>query len=168
MNIIQKVVITMVLTGTIIASAQEEFMPPMDPGRMEQMEALRIWKMTEFLDLNPDQSAQFFPLLKQHEKLIRENQDKQRGMMAEIYEMVNNKDTRINSADVKKYAKKLAELEKDIVNQKESFILSLGDVLTENQQMKFIVFENRFRNRLMRSLYQPHGPERPHKRKDNE
>jgi hypothetical protein len=49
------------LLTPIIMLGQEDFMPPMNPERREQMEALRIWKMTEFLDLTSDQSVSFFP-----------------------------------------------------------------------------------------------------------
>lgn len=137
--------------------AQDDFMGPMDPARREKMEALRIWKMTECLELSAEQSTQFFPRLKEFEDFIRDNQDKQRNIMTKIHQLTNDKNYTATEKDVKKYAKQLADLEKEILDRKEAFIISIGDVLTEDQQMKFIVFDNRFRNRLMRSIYQPYG-----------
>ena len=42
--------------------------------RHEKMETLRIYKMTEFLELTPEQSEKFFPRLKQYENNVRKMQ----------------------------------------------------------------------------------------------
>ncbi|HCL00139.1 MAG TPA: hypothetical protein DHW42_08570 [Candidatus Marinimicrobia bacterium] len=136
-------------------NAQEDFMGPMDPERREQMEALRIWKMTEYLDLTTEQAAQFFPRLREFRESIRDDQDRQRKIMIEIHKLVKDQDYKSSRSDVKKYAKQLSELEKNIITKKEAFILDIGDVLAADQQMKYIIFENRFRNRLMKTICQP-------------
>jgi Spy/CpxP family protein refolding chaperone len=143
------------LLTPIIMLGQEDFMPPMNPERREQMEALRIWKMTEFLDLTSDQSVSFFPKLKEMEAGIRKNLNKQRDIMIEINKLTEDPNYKADPADVKKYAHQLAELEKEIVTAKEHFVVDCSDVLTPEQQLKFITFDNRFRNRLMRSLSRP-------------
>ena len=149
-------IIGLLLTGATLM-AQDDFTGPMDPDRREQMESLRIWKMTEFLDLTPEQAKRFFPRLKEYEARIHENMNKQRDIMKKIYELGKDKDYKATDKEVKEYAWQLANLEKDIAEQKAKFVIDIGDVLTENQQLKFIVFDNRFRNRLMRSIYQPSG-----------
>jgi len=151
-----KVAIVVLLSNLLLIPAillgQEDFMPPMNPERREQMEVLRIWKMTEFLELTSDQSIRFFPKLKEMEAGIRKNLDKQRDIMIEINKLTEDPNYKADPADVKKYAHRLAELEKEILNDKENFVIGCADVLTTEQQLKFITFENRFRNRLMRSL----------------
>ena len=144
-------------------NAQEDFMGPMDPDRRERMEALRIWKMTEFLDLTTEQSTKFFPKLKEFKESIRDDRDRQRKIMIEIHKLVNDEDYKSSHAVVKKYAKQLSELEKNIITKKEAFIIDTGDILTADQQMKYLIFENRFRNRLMKALYQHEGPGGPMK-----
>ena len=144
-------------------NAQEDFMGPMDPDRRERMETLRIWKMTEFLDLSTEQSTQFFLKLKEFKESIRDDRDKQRKIMIEIHKLVNDEDYKSSQADVKKYAKKLSELEKNIITKKEAFVSDIGDVLTADQQMKYLIFENKFRNRLMKTLYQKEGHKSPMK-----
>jgi Spy/CpxP family protein refolding chaperone len=144
-------------------NAQEDFMGPMDPDRRERMETLRIWKMTEFLDLTTEQSTKFFPKLKEFKESIRSDQDKQRKIMIEIHKLVNDKDYKSSYADVKNYAKQLSELEKSIITKKEAFIIDTGDILTADQQMEYIIFERRFRSRLMKALYQHEGPGGPMK-----
>ncbi|MBN2602041.1 MAG: hypothetical protein JXR87_08610 [Candidatus Marinimicrobia bacterium] len=162
---IKIVLIGLLLLGTVVM-AQDNFMEPMDPGRREQMEALRIWKMTEYLELSAEQSAQFFPRLKEFENSIHENQNMQREIMKSIYELLRDDNVKTSEKDVKNYAKRLADLEKEISNQKEAFIINIGDVLREDQQLKFIVFDNRFRNRLMRSLCKPNDPQTGHRTRE--
>jgi len=157
------VLIGLFIQGTVVM-AQDDFMETMDPDRREQMEALRIWKMTEYLELSTEESIQFFPRLKEFEDIIHENQNRQRNIMKSIYELLKDENYTTTEKDVKNYAKQLADLEKEISNQKEAFIISIGDVLREDQQLKFIVFDNRFRNRLMRSICQPPGHEKSPKR----
>ena len=157
------VLIGLFIQGTVVM-AQDDFMETMDPDRREQMEALRIWKMTEYLELSTEESIQFFPRLKEFEDIIHENQNRQRNIMKSIYELLKDENYTTTEKDVKNYAKQLADLEKEISNQKEVFIISIGDVLREDQQLKFIVFDNRFRNRLMRSICQPPGHEKSPKR----
>ena len=157
------VLIGLFIQGTVVM-AQDDFMETMDPDRREQMEALRIWKMTEYLELSTEESIQFFPRLKEFEDIIHENQNRQRNIMKSIYELLKDENYTTTEKDVKNYAKQLADLEKEISNQKEVFIISIGDVLRKDQQLKFIVFDNRFRNRLMRSICQPPGHEKSPKR----
>jgi len=39
--------------------------------RIEKLRAIRIWKMTEYLNLTEEQSARFFPRLRKNEEKIR-------------------------------------------------------------------------------------------------
>jgi len=155
------VIIVFLCTGFI--NAQEDFMGPMNPDRRERMESLRIWKMTEFLDLTTEQSTKFFPKLKEFRESISDDRDRQRKIMIEIHKLVKDEDYKSSQADVKKYAKQLSELEKNIISKKEAFIIDTGDVLTADQQMKYIIFDNRFRNRLMKALYHPEEHKKPMK-----
>lgn len=139
------------MTGLL---AQEDLWMDANPERRERLKTLRIWKMTEFLDLSSEQSTAFFPKLKDFEKYIRSKQKKQRELIQEITEKINESDYSPKRSDVKKLIHQLAEIEKDIINQKEEFINDLSTVLTPEQQLQYIVFENRFRRKLMKTLNQ--------------
>ncbi len=127
-------------------------------GRREQMETLRIYKMTEFLELTPEQSVQFFPKLKQFEDLIREKQLQQMKLMHEINQKTQTSDAKFSETDVKKYLQGIAQIERDIINEKEKFINDLSSILTPYQQLKYMIFENRFRQRLLKTLNPPQLP----------
>ncbi len=153
-RIFQCVLIILIVNSMTGLLAQEDFWMAPNPERRERLETLRIWKMTEFLDLSSEKSAAFFPKLKDFEKYIRSKQEKQRELMQEITEKINESDYSPNKSDVKKLTHQLAEIEKDIIDQKEEFINDLSTVLTPEQQLKYIIFENRFRRNLMKTLNQ--------------
>lgn len=135
--------------------------------RRAKMETLRIYKMTEFLELTPEQSVKFFPKLKQYEDTIRKKQHKQMELIREIDQNTQNTDSTYSETDVKKYLRILAQIEKEIIAEKEIFIGELGSILTPYQQLKYLIFENRFRHRLLKTLNPPpemdKQPNRRHK-----
>jgi len=120
--------------------------------RRAKMETLRIYKMTEFLELTPEQSEKFFPRLKQYEDNVRKMQHKQMELVREIDQITQNPDATVTEADVKKYLRAMAQIEKDIITEKEKFISGLSSILTPDQQLKYMIFDNRFRRRLLKTI----------------
>jgi len=145
---------------------QDDF-KPMNPERRERMESLRIWKMTEFLELSSDQSVLFFPKLREYEASIRSDQEGQREIIRRINEKIEREADRIGQDDVRKYTQQMTDFEKRIIDKKQKFILDLSDVLTPEQQMKFIIFDSNFRNRLMKMLNPEDRPMGPQSRRRN-
>ena len=145
---------------------QDDF-GPMNPERRERMESLRIWKMTEFLELSSDQSVLFFPKLREYEESIRSDQEGQREIIRRINEKIEREADRISEEDVRKYTQQMTDFEKKIIDKKQKFILDLSDVLTPEQQMKFIIFDSNFRNRLMKMLNPEDRPMGPQSRRRN-
>lgn len=120
--------------------------------RREKIEALRIYRMTEFLDLTEDQAVTFFPRLNAFENNIRQKQRQQMGLIQEIDNKIKDVNFKANEAEVKKYSRQLADMERELIKEKEKFIEELGTVLTPEQQLRYLIFEARFRERLIRSL----------------
>ena len=159
--------ITLYITIILMASSftdlfpQEDFpLEPMSPQRRERIESLRIWKMTEFLNLTSEQSNKFFPKLNQFERSIHEKQRMQRDLMLQIYTNITDENYKASKSEVQKYTRKLADLERQIINEKESFLNDLDEVFSPEQQLRYIIFENRFKNRLMRMLGDQNRPMR--------
>jgi len=152
------------LGASVQLFAQPDLPDPFDEfganmaGRREQMETLRIYKMTEFLELTPEQSVQFFPKLKKFENTIREKQHQQMKLIREIDQNIQTPDAKFSETDVKKYLQGIAQIERDIINEKEKFISDLGSILTPYQQLRYMIFENRFRQRLLKTLNPPPSP----------
>ncbi|MDD5540874.1 MAG: hypothetical protein PHG61_09305 [Candidatus Marinimicrobia bacterium] len=154
--------ISMLILGlTVQSPAQPENPDEMGAdmaARREKMEALRIYKMTEFLELTSEQAVQFFPKLKAYEDSVRQKQHQQMELIREIDLSTQQSDStgiHFSTTDVQKYLRKIARIEKEIITEKEQFIENLSSILSPNQQLKYLVFDSRFRRRMLRSLKPP-------------
>ncbi len=124
-------------------------------ARREKIEALRIYKMTQFLDLSQEQAMVFYPRLNAYEQSIRQKQKRQMDLIREIDRKIRETNYKPNDADVKKYNRQIVDTEREIIQEKEKFIDELGTVLTPEQQLRYIIFESRFRERLIHALSKP-------------
>jgi len=152
------IIIVLLLCSGLMA--QEDWNSDRMQQRRERIEQLRIWKMTEFLDLTTEQSEKFFPRLRSFENQVHSIKKEQADLMQEIYIKLENSDYQPSEEAVLKIAEQLSELEHQIIKQKIEFIKNLSDTLSPEQQIKFLIFENRFRNRLMKAMCNPPNP--PH------
>jgi Spy/CpxP family protein refolding chaperone len=141
--------------------SQDDPMHGKDQNRREKLENLRIWKMTEFLDLTSDQSAKFFPRLHDFEKTVRKKQRERDRLMREMFEKSEKPEFSPTDEEVRKMAGKLTEIETDIAKLKEQFILSVSDILTPAQQIRYMYFETQFRECLMQTLNAKDRPMKP-------
>ena len=64
----------------------------MKKPRREQIEMLRIWKMTEELDLSEKQAEKFFPKLRNEDKKIEELENQRQKIYRELNEIWHNAD----------------------------------------------------------------------------
>lgn len=147
-------------TGALLA--QEPFMDE----RRERLESLRIWKMTEFMELTSEQSIVFFPKLQAFEKSLREQQEQQEILLREINDRLENQEEEFTQAEVDQLIKDLMKMQKHILEKRQKFMDSLEDDLRPEQQAKFIIFESQFKNRLMRMMHPPeNGGPVPHSKR---
>ena len=119
----------------------------MNKPRREQIEMLRIWKMTEELDLSEQQAEKFFPKLrsedKENEKLVV-----QRGkIFRELHDKVKNGE--MNAKELDKAIDNLTEIQINIIQKNAKFIRDMEGVLSFDQQAKLIIFRHRFRERMV-------------------
>lgn len=134
--------LTIVLIGTALGQR-----PQMDGGRNPQnMDAIRIWKLTEVLELTEDQVVTFLPLVQIHERKLKEIQSEIRTLAKEAYALMEKGD--VNQKQVDRYLKQYAEKQSEVFKIKNDFITGLPQHLTPEQQLIYIGFEARFRSDL--------------------
>ncbi len=130
-----------------------------DKDRREKIEELRIWKMTEFLDLTPEQAEKFFPLLKEHDKqtyrIVREHHK----LLRDLYDKTKEEDYNPSDREIEKIIKEMREIDDKIKTENLKFIQEI-DFLTNRQRVKYIVFDSRFKSHLLKALREHHKPRR--------
>jgi hypothetical protein len=134
--------LTVILIGTSLGQ------PPQREGRMnkQNMDAIRIWKLTEVLELTEDQVVTFLPLVQIHERKLKEIQG-EIIMLAKDAHALKEKGE-VSQKQANKFIKKYAEKQSEVYKIKSDFVQSLSDHLTPEQQLIYLGFEARFRNEL--------------------
>lgn len=118
----------------------------LDAQPQRNMDAIRIWRLTEQLELTEEQTATFLPILQIHERKMREAQ-KEIGELAEKGEKLLE-DKKLSQKQVDKLVKEYMDQQKRINDLKADFISSMHQYLTPRQQVLFLGFEHRFRQDL--------------------
>ena len=129
-----------------------------DRGRRERIEELRIWKMTEFLDLSPEQAENFFPVLKEHDEKIFTLVKEKKDLLEELYHESKSEDYHPSDEEISQVLNKLNKIDLKIETEKRRFIKENLNFLTNQQRVKYLLFDSRFKSHLLRALREHHNP----------
>jgi len=132
--------------------AQEGGPPDMPPGGergYERIRQLRKVRLVEMLELKEEQSVRFLARYTAHEDQRKQAMKDRGDIMEKIERLVRNK------ADKAEFEKAFAELmaidDRMIADQRAHF-KGLSDILTIEQQAKFLLFEHRFQKELREAM----------------
>ena len=127
--------------------------PPNDtPQTREKLEALRVWRLTEELNLSEDQSAQFFPKLKQLRQ-VKDDFRAQRGvLMDELTAELAKKPPA--TARLKAALDSLQTIEDNRRAIEARVKHEIGQILTIEQQARMTVFQANFERQTRRVIKQ--------------
>ena len=114
--------------------------------RREQIEILRIWKMTEELELTEKQADKFFPRLRLDDKKIEELDKERQSLFRELHKdaMKGGMDEKVLDEKIER----ISDIESKILKNRVKFIKDMVDLLSTDQRAKLIVFRHRFRDRM--------------------
>ena len=139
----------------VVSSAQEGWPPeppqePPPPEKREQLrrdiENMRIWKMTQYLELSTEQSTKFFPIFNDFQKK-REKLEEERGeMMRQLAEFVESEGK--HEAEIRKLMSGLVKNRQKMVDLVDEFRREAGRVLSLKQQAKLVLFEEHFKREI--------------------
>ncbi|MEE8341782.1 MAG: hypothetical protein V3R52_06770, partial [Candidatus Neomarinimicrobiota bacterium] len=117
----------------------------------DRMEMMMTWRLTEELELTPDQADRFFPRMKAH-------RDNMESIESELRETV--KDARrkiedgkeVTDSDFNNMFGKVAALEKQKVDEKTRFITELNGILDNTQRIKLTMFKTKFAKEMQEQI----------------
>lgn len=155
----------MILTaGILILSVQILFAQPR-PGteQMEKMreriETLRVWKMIEFLDLTPEQSDEFLPLLRKFQKAQKQLDMAKKELFGELKDELESEEP--DEQELKNIMNELEKNKEAAENERNDFLINSRKTLSTIQQARLLLFEHRFEGELretLRKLRMKHRP----------
>ena len=122
-----------------------------DPQRMrERLSAVKIWKLTEYLDLSEEQAGKFFPRTQEHQKEIDKLGQQQRQHYKDFQRKID--DGNVSARDVDRYVAETTRLDKALIELRAKHIQGLKDILTDEQLARFAVFDEHFRRQIGQHL----------------
>jgi hypothetical protein len=144
----KKIGFVLLIAGILIFSVEALLaQPPMDPEKMrERIETLRLWKMIEVLDLTPEQSDKFLPLLHRFQQKQRELETAGKQLFRDLEEELNS-----TEPSEKTLQNILLDLERNkgaLENERNNFLTSSREILTTIQEARLIWFEHKFEKEL--------------------
>ncbi len=151
MKSIKIITIAIMLGLFSLASAQEFFdePPPMGPKR-EQIEnrikTVKIWKLTEELNLTSEQSQAFFPIYNEFDENRRNMEGERMKLMKELKSITEQEKT--DDKEITKLLDKLDEFDSRIKDKRARFRKELEGVLSVKQIGILYVFEMQFMHQM--------------------
>ena len=147
----KNILILLALTGGLYAqdgAVREAMTKKMEQGK-EQREAWVVGALTEHLDLNTDQAQKFFPLQNEFHEKAEEAKEAHNKRLRELRSAA--KDDR-SKFDVDAAIDSKIRMQGTIVRLESKFLKDTKGILSEEQRMKLLFFEERMRNNLSKKI----------------
>ncbi|OQX91838.1 MAG: hypothetical protein B6D58_06080 [candidate division Zixibacteria bacterium 4484_95] len=139
--------------------------PPFDRPMQQQIrkriETIKIWKLTEELNLTEEQSVKFFPIYNKFEEELKATEAERRQVIEKLDELTITEMPSAN--EINKLLDKLEDLDRNINSVKEVYRDKLEDILTTQQIGRLYVFEVMFQRQMqeiVRDIRQKKGEAR--------
>ena len=143
------------LLGLVSGALGQPLVPaaPGSPGAPEGrrlIETIKIWKMTEALNLDENQAAKLFPRLAQLEASRREFHRRQRLLRDELAEFLKQRPLR--DEEIKARLDRLDRAEADFRGREQAMRGGLRSILSPEQQARLALFEDQFETEMRRTI----------------
>lgn len=151
-KILLSIILLLGLAANSMAEPAEDFDRPPSKEQIEKirkrMETLRMWRLTEALNLDEKASAQIFPILNRFDKKRYELEDSLREGMRDLRESLRNK----KEDQIKKILNKLEQDHRALQSLKQDEWAELKKTLTVEQQARFIIFLTEFEREVRKLI----------------
>lgn len=124
----------------------------------EILDALRMWKMTKFLELTEEQSLRIFPKLRESEKTKEEFGKKRTETLNELEKLL--KEEKPDQAKVLELLNDMDKIESEVRAREDKFKEELKAILSPVQQAKFYIFMKDFEEDVKRMVAEVRGLKR--------
>lgn len=124
-------------------------LPQPPEARLEEFEALKVWRLTRELDLTEEEASRLFPLLKRHSRLRRELLREHRKELRELEELLRQ------SAPEERIREQIGRVEASLRQMDEARWREweeIKEVLPVHKQARYLIFQDRFMRDFWKTL----------------
>jgi len=129
--------------------------PGASPVPNRKLEALRIWRLTQELNLSEEQAAQFFPKIKQMRELRQEHRVARQALLDELESLLAQDP--VEPVGLKSVLDSLNTIDDYMRESELKLRQEIADLLTVEQQARLYVFEANFDRQARRMIGQIQG-----------
>jgi|GEM_PF-3004879 len=134
-----------------------------DSQRMRnRLSAVKMWKLTEYLDLSEEQAEKFFPRTREHQKEMDKLIQRRRQLYEDFEQQID--DGKVGTENVDRYIAETTRLDKALIELRAKHIQGLKDILSDEQLARFAIFDEHFRRQIgqgLRRQLPPAVPDQP-------
>jgi len=131
--------------------------------RRKRMETMMVWRLTEELDLKPEQAEKFFPRFREHRKNLDAINQEEKEIGKSLRQNIE-KDEKLSKSEVTSAVKKITKLRKKKADVEEKFLLGMDDLLDPLQMTILGMFKQKMLREMGGEL-RKRGDERRNKKK---
>jgi hypothetical protein len=155
----------LILPGTALAQPGPE--PDEEPGDQRadiehRISMMRVFALTEALELDEDTAVRLFPYLRTGDQEMRELHQQQRAAKKRLRKLVESGEVDDKTLDAT--VGTLAGLEIELTKARKKQFLGLKSILTPDQRAKFFVAQERFDREMRGRLREIRRERRGHRR----
>ena len=117
----------------------------------ERMEMMMTWKLTEELELAPEQADKFFPRMKVHRENLESIDAELRDAAKDIHRKIED-GKEISDNEFDKMFEKVTKLEIQKIDEKIRFMSELNGILDNTQRVKLTMFKTKFAKEMQEQI----------------
>jgi Spy/CpxP family protein refolding chaperone len=142
--------ISLLMASQVFAQPGPGGGPEMRERMKERIKTIKIWKLTEEVNLTSEQSEKFFPVYNEFQNSMMELEKKRFELLKELDELADLSDV----ADQKLIEKinNIESINEDDKKLKSKFLNDISSILSVRQQAKLLIFEEHFKRRMQEMI----------------
>jgi len=125
------------------------------PADHKKARMIKKWKLVEYLDVSEEQSEKFFVKFNTFNKEMKALRKKNKKMREEIHDMLD--ENKVSKKKVDGLLDEYFDNESEILELRHKHHKEIGDVLTDEQTLKYMIFDHTFKKRIKDQLLEYRG-----------
>lgn len=142
----RKITAALLVTSFLFASAVVYAGSQRKEEVLKRIQMLRIWRLTEVLQLSSDEAAKLFPVLNKYDEQFRAKADAKQKLLHKMHHEMKKETP--DDKQLKSLIKKVMVIENEAIQVRHEMYKELETHLTPERLAKFMIFEISFQKEI--------------------
>ena len=142
----RNIIVAILLAAFLLSAATTFAADPRRDEAMKRIEMLRIWRLTEILDLNAEDAARVFPLLQRYDVMFQEKHRNKDMLLQQTQKELDKPKPDKNLLN--DLTSRIIKIEQESMNIHVQMYKELKEVFTPDQLARYMIFELKFKKEI--------------------